>query len=92
MKTRINIFDHADGRQEIIEVALSRKVIIERLRALIGNPQFELWENLWESEIFAYCRFDADNIVLHIFGTYTDSTTIAFKNQIFGALERKVIA
>lgn len=86
--TQIQIFDHADGRQDTIEVALPRKVVIERLRALIGNPIFELWDN----DIFAYVRFNAEIIILHIFGMYTDSTTIAFKNQIFAALEGRVPA
>lgn len=88
MTTRIIVFDHGNGQQTTIEVVLPRKIIIERLRAFIGSPTFELWDTF----SFAYCRFDAENIILHLFGEPYEESGVAFRNQLFSALERRVIA
>ena len=87
MKTQINLFDHASGLRDTIVVPISRDEVVQRLRRIIGEPQFEIFD-----EDFAmYMRIDIGPIIIHVFSYSADAAAAAW-NEIVGTLQRRAIA
>ena len=79
--TRINLLNEVSGMRDSVEIPLGRQETINRLRAAIGEPVFELDGD----DLAVYARVDASPIALHIFG-YGREAALAEWNRIVGAM------
>ena len=89
MKTRINVYDHAAGLRDTVEVPLSRDVTVNRLRKAIGEPQADSYE-IFEDDFTVYARVDAEPITVHIFSYSADGAAGEW-NRIVGTLIGRVV-
>ena len=85
MKTRINLYDHAAGLRDSIEVPLTRDETVHRLRQAIGEPQF-----FTEDGIAIYARVDTEPITMHVFSCSTVTAAGAW-NEVINVLTRRAL-
>ncbi len=86
--TSIDLFDHCSGLRDYLEIDAPRELIIERLRQVIPEPQFDISD---EDEFTVHARVDVDPIQVHING-YPASMVSGGWHEILGVLTRRAIA